>query len=294
MISSFFKFFVAIHFIFIVFSHLNALNNDDANKTVLLAILARNKAHVLPQFLNCVDHLDYNKQLMTIYINTNNNQDETEEIIKDWVNQHEQKYKQVIFEKHDIKDAEVTRPHEWTAERFKILAKIRNKSLEQAQKHNCDYYFVVDCDNFIAPYTLKELILKDKPIIAPMLKAIPEPVDYYSNFFCAVSESGYYQSHPDYIKILNRSELGTFKVPLVHCTYLIKSCYIDKLNYVDETNHHEFVIFARSARNNQIDQYICNEKPFGFLIHFHNDLTLEEEKNRIKGIKIENLIKDCL
>lgn len=141
---------------------------DTPEKTVLLAILAKNKAHVLPQFFHCIDHLDYDKKLITVYINTNNNQDETENILKQWVEAHSSDYRRIIFEKHEVENIGITKPHEWTPERFKVLAQIRNKSLQQAIDSHCDYYFVVDCDNFIAPYTLKELMAKDKPIIAPI------------------------------------------------------------------------------------------------------------------------------
>ncbi len=285
------RYLFVFYFVFLLFLELAAEETSD-DKTVMIAILARNKAHVLPQFLNCIEKLDYDKQLISLYINTNNNQDETEKVIREWVKKNEVKYQRVIFEKHEVEDAESTRPHEWTPGRFKILAAIRNKSLEQAKKYQTDYYFVVDCDNFITPCTLKELVRKDKPIIAPMLKSIPEIGDYYSNYFCAVSDIGYYQDHPDYVKILHRKQVGTFKVPLVHCTYLIKSEYLDRLNYADGGPQHEFVIFARSARENNVDQYICNERNFGVLLHFHSDLSAEEERNRIKDVEIENYLKE--
>ena len=50
---------------------------------ILLAILARNKEHVLPDYLNCIYNQTYNKKLITIYINTNNNCDATEQILRD-------------------------------------------------------------------------------------------------------------------------------------------------------------------------------------------------------------------
>ncbi len=271
------------------FFTLEAQENKE-NKTVLLAILAKNKAHVLPQFLACIENLDYPKHLISLYINTNNNEDNTKEILKDWIREHKNDYQRVIFKGRDLQDVKSTRPHEWTSERFKVLAHIRNQSLQQAKEYKTDYYFVVDCDNFITPDTLKTLIQHDKPIIAPLLKAIPEPHDFYSNFFCAVSPSGYYENHPDYIKILSRQMKGTFKVPVVHCTYLIKSEYLDQLSYSDGSNDYEFVIFSRTARNNNVDQYICNEKNFGVLLHFHQDLTLEEEKKRVADIDIARLL----
>lgn len=252
------------------------------DKKVLLAILARNKGHVLEKYLQCVDNLDYNKKLITVYINTNNNQDNTSAILENWVKQSQDQYAKIIYENHVVDGASTTRPHEWNADRFKLLGAIRNKSLQKTKECQCDYYFVVDCDNFIAPCTLKELISKSKPIIAPMLLAIPEQRDYYSNYFCAVDETGYFKNHPDYNQILTRAIQGTYKVPVVHCTYLIDAKVMDKLTYIDGTDDYEFVIFSRSARKNNVDQYICNEKQFGVLLHFYQDLTQEEEAKRFK------------
>jgi Anp1 len=254
------------------------------DKTVLLAILARNKAHVLPAYLTSIENLDYDKKAITVYINTNNNEDETLALLEDWARRNEGQYAQIIFDVHSVKGLVETKPHVWNAQRFKVLGRIRNKSMQMAQEHQCDYYFVVDCDNFITPCTLKALVAQDRPIIAPMLRAIPENGDPYSNFFCAIDDNGYYRDHPNYWKILNRQMLGTFKVPVVHCTYLIKTAYIDQLNYIDETNDFEFVIFSRMARKNGVSQYICNEYDFGQLIHFYTDVTLAEERQRVEEL----------
>lgn len=251
--------------------------NDLPNKTVLIAILARNKAHVLPHYLRCLDALEYNKKLITIYINTNNNDDDTQKILEEWAMSKKADYKDIVFESHKVEALASGNPHDWTPVRFKVLGTIRNKSMQQAKNYNCDYYFVVDCDNFINPCTLKELVQKDKPIIAPMLRAIPNKQDWYSNFFCDISSSGYYKNHPDYLKILLKEKVGTFQEPVVHCTYLVRTDCIDKLTYVDGTDDYEFVIFSRSARNSDIGQFICNEKDFGVLLHPADTSTLQEE-----------------
>lgn len=252
--------------------------------TVLLAILARNKAHTLPTYLNCIDNLEYDKKKISVYINTNNNTDKTEEILKNWIKEHQKDYASIEIEINNINDLGSDRPHEWTAKRFKALALIRNKSMEKALEKETDFYFVVDCDNFIAPNTLSCLVSKNKPIIAPLLKSIPEPGDVYSNYFCAVSSSGYYENHPDYMKILSETEKGTFNVPVVHCTYLIQRDVLPLLSYIDGTEDYEFVIFSREARKKQIPQFICNEQPFGSLLHFKTDLSLNEEKARFEEI----------
>lgn len=258
------------------------------NKRVLIAILARNKEHVLPTFLRNLENLNYDKRLISIYINTNNNEDKTEELLLSWINKNRADYRQIIYENHEVDNLGSSLPHEWTIKRFHVLGEIRNKSLQLTKELNCDYYFVIDVDNFILPETLKYLVNKDKPIIAPMLKSIPEKVDYYSTFFCAVDPIGYYNCHPDHEKIVDRKIIGTFQVPLVHCTYLVNANYIDKLTYQDGTDHHEFVIFARSARDNNIDMFVCNEIVFGTLLHFHRDLTLKEEAEIMSALPAMN------
>ena len=258
-------------------------SSPQEGKTVLVAILARNKEHTLPRFLSCIERLDYDKKLITIYINTNNNEDRTLQVLQDWSDIHKNDYRAIIFENHSVQDLEKRRPHDWTPQRFKVLGTIRNKSLQQAKEQKCDFYFVVDCDNFITPCTLKELVNKDKPIIAPMLRSIPDACDPYSNYFCDISPTGYWKSHPNYRKILYRQMVGTFQVPVVHCTYLIKTEFIDSLGYVDGTDDYEFVIFSRLARSNNIPQFICNEKEFGVLWHVYGENvknTLQQEKER--------------
>lgn len=283
--------FIVFFIILLGFAQTPAAEKSD-DKTVLLAILARNKEHVLPKYLECIENLDYNKQLISIYINTNNNEDQTKELLEDWVKKNEGRYKRIIFESHHVNQSDQTLPHQWTPERFNILAKIRNKSLQKAKEENVDFYFVVDCDNFVTPCALKELIKKDKPIIAPLLKAIPIQGFRYSNFFAAVTDAGYYIDHEDYDPIRTRQKVGTFKVPVVHCSYLIKSEFLDRLNYIDETTHYEFIVFSRTARENNIDQYICNEKNFGLLLHFGENLTLEEESQRVKEEPFQNALQE--
>ena len=114
-----------------------------------------------------------------------------------------------------------------------------------------------------------------------MLTVIPEKNDSYSNFFYDINDWGYYKNHAYYWAILLKEIVGTMKVPVVHCTYLVESTYIDKLTYTDGSDDYDFVIFSRSARNNHVDQYICNDGDFGVLLHSTSCLTLQEEKIKI-------------
>lgn len=255
-----------------------------ATETVFVSILARNKAHVLPKYLECIENLDYDKSAITIYINTNNNDDATEEILEEWAKKHEDAYHEILFENHNVKelDKDESTPHRWSTGRFKVLGMIRTKSLRLAEEKRCDFYFVVDCDNFITQSTLKTLVAKDKPMIAPMLSSFPEKGNSYSNFFYDIDTRGYAKYHPEYFSIFNRTKVGTFEVPVIHCTYLIRKDALPYLKYVDETDDYEFVILSRVARENNIPQFICNEENFGALVHIFRELTWQEEAELIK------------
>lgn len=250
----------------------------DDTPTVLIAILAKNKAHTLPIFLDRVLNQEYPKDKIKIYIRTNNNKDNTLEILTKFKNDYESDYNKIILEGEDVENINsAERPHEWNSNRFKTLGRIRQRSLDVCLEEKCDYYFVIDCDNFITPLTLSYLVNKRKPIIAPILKAIPKEDDFYSNFFSDIDKNGYYKNKDQYCNILYKKIVGTFRVPVVHCTYLIDAKVIPSLCYDDNTGRYEFVIFSHSARKSLIAQYITNEKYFGELLHPADDITLEDE-----------------
>ena len=254
-----------------------------STKTVLVAILARNKAHTLPKYLECIEHLNYDKEKITIYVNTNNNSDRTEAILQEWIQKHEGEYAKIIYESGDVQELgdDKSTPHGWNDTRCSILGRIRDRSLKVALECKCDYYFVIDCDNFITnPYTLKELIAQEKPIIAPMLRCHPHS-SVYANYWYQADSRWFYKGHPHYNKIMNWSWQSNHRVPVVHCTYLIRSEVIPLLSYTRDweegLNNYEFGIFCRSAVKNGVDQYICNKSFYGSLYLPPGDITLERE-----------------
>ncbi len=254
------------------------------DQSVMIAILARNKAHVLPTFLNCIENLDYDKRKITLYINTNNNCDETEELLEKWAARVADSYAAVLFEHIEVENLNDLHMHNWNPDKWKKLGAIRNRSLEKAKSLRCSYYFVCDCDNFVAPETLRYLVNEDKPIIAPLLRSVTIENDPYCNFFPAINENGYCKNHPDYDVIFNRKKKGSFQVPLVHQVYLVKTDCIDRLTYIDGSDDWEFIIFAKSAREAGVEQYICNALDFGTFLHFPENPSLDEEKQAFEEL----------
>lgn len=229
---------------------------------VVIAILAKDKAFALPFYLKCIYNQIYSKKNIHLYIRTNDNNDLTVEILKQFIRDYGNEYGSVYIDETNISDTlKIYGHHEWNAERFKILGKIRQDSINYAISLNA-HYFVVDCDNFITPLTLKQLVKNShNGVISPMLVSD----SCYSNYHNKIDENGYMKQDELYYKILNKEIKGLIEVPVVHCTYFIHKTFLKHISYSDETNRHEYVIFSDVLRKKQIKQYLDNQECYGFL-----------------------------
>lgn len=228
---------------------------------VTIAILAKDKAHTLPLYLSCIEKQTWPASKSYLYIRTNNNNDDTVKILKEWVDKVGNNYAGVFFDDSDVTESvQNFKQHEWNSIRFKVLGKIRQDSTNFAL-NNGSHYFVADCDNFIQPKTIEKLMATKLPIVAPLLK-VAEP-SCYSNYHAAIDQNGYFANSPHYHDILNRTIHGLIELPVVHCTYFIRQDVLDKISYDDQSYRYEYVIFSDSARKNNVPQYLDNREVYG-------------------------------
>lgn len=243
-----------------------SLNTED----VTIAILVKDKAKTLQLYLKCIENQTYPKDKINLYIRSNNNRDNSIEILESWLDKNKNKYKNIY---KDYSDAEINitkyKNHEWNADRFKILAKIRQDSVNYAAAMN-SHYFVVDCDNFIANDTLEEMAKTKLPIVGPYLQTLGK---YYSNYHCELDEIGYYKDCEQYYWIHDRKVAGLISVNVIHCTYFINFNYLKDMVYMDGTGRHEYVIFSENCRNKKILQYLDNRKCYGYISFLDEDFN---------------------
>lgn len=249
---------------------------------ILVAILAKQKEPCLPLYLRCIEHLDYPKDRMTLYIRTNNNTDATETILRAWVERVGHLYAGVEFDSSDVvQNVQRFGVHEWNAERFSVLSRIREESLMKTLSYGCECYFVADIDNFLRPATLRELVATRLPIVSPFLRSALD-TSYYSNYHADVNLDGYFSQCEQYNWILFRHIRGLIEVPVVNCTYLVRSEVIPFLGYDDGSVRYPYVIFSDKARRAGVPQYIDNRQIYGYITfqegdkHFPNDIELVE------------------
>lgn len=242
---------------------------------IVIAILAKDKAHILPYYLQCIIHQTYPKNKLHLYIRTNDNNDTTETVLKDFVDTYGSEYASIKFDATSIDESiKHYGQHDWNCQRFRILGQIRQESVNYANRLGANY-FVADCDNFISPDTLSQLYsIKSLGVIAPLIRSTSN----YSNYHYAATELGYYEENPLYYTILHNTIQGIFKVAVVHCTYFIAADILDHVSYDDISGRHEYVIFSDTLRKKNISQYIDNRQDYGTLTFAVTQDEFLEEK----------------
>lgn len=244
---------------------------DDKND-IVVAILSKNSEITLPFYLKCIYNQTYDKKYIHLYIRTNDNTDKTRDILFEYINNYGDLYASVYFDDTDTKmNAELIKlkNHHWNQMRFQTLSKIRQESIDYAIQKKADY-FTVDCDNFIIPSTLENLMkIKKIGIVSPMLKEYPEWTNY-SNFHYKVAEDGFYEENETYRSIVKDEITGIIRSGCVHCTYYIDNRYLPLVSYIDGTERYEYVIFSEIMRKHGIGQYIDNTEKYGFLVRIDN------------------------
>jgi len=227
---------------------------------IVVAILAKDKAHILPYYLQCLLNQTYPKDKIHLYIRTNDNNDSTESVLKEFIDTHMKSYASIFFDARSIDESiKNYGHHEWNCKRFSILGKIRQESIDYAIRLDANY-FVADCDNFINPETISEMFsMKHLGIIAPLLRT----TTLYSNYHYSVTDIGYYEENPTYFTILENKIRGCFQVAVVHCTYFISVKNLKDCSYENGTGRHEYVIFSDTLRKKNIPQYIDNRHEYG-------------------------------
>ncbi|MBP2637385.1 MAG: hypothetical protein H6Q72_3292 [Firmicutes bacterium] len=232
---------------------------------ITIAILAKDKAHVLPLYLSLVENQTYPSSLIKLYIRTNNNNDNTAAILAQWVEKVRDRYSEIYFDATDVAaPVQNYQPHEWNTVRLNVLTQIRQESVAWAKKKN-SHYFVADCDNFIVPETVETLLNTGLPVIGPLLRLADNPLAFYANYHFVTDENGYYRHAPQYFEILYQHIRGLIEVEVIHCTYLVRNEVLDCVNYIDGSNRYDYVIFSDTLRKAGIPQYIDNRRYYGKL-----------------------------
>ncbi|XP_023246412.1 glycosyltransferase 25 family member isoform X2 [Copidosoma floridanum] len=265
--------------------------------SVLIGILVRNKAHTLPYTLSFLEKLDYPKDRIALWIQSDNNVDNTINVLKTWLREQGDHYfliNATLDDKtHGIEDEKGIA--DWSPVRFEHVIKLREEVLNYARKIWADFIFMLDADVFLTnPNTLDSLISKNKTVVAPLLKS----EGMYSNFWAGMTDDYYYKRTDEYEPILFKKTISCFPVPMVHSAILIdlRMKVSDLLTY-DSNNLYNYdgprddiIAFALGAKNFDVDLHICNDENYGFItVPLESNDSIEHDHQQVVNIKLEML-----
>lgn len=249
------------------------------SKPLVISILAKSQAHILPLYLKSLMAQDIGPRDVIFYIRTNDNRDNTADILRDWYLKWNWKWR-MVFDDSSIDQSLISMEnHDWNYNRFKILGAIRQASVDFAKAEGADY-FVADVDNIILPYTISSLRSVNLPVVAPLLSNA-EPSSLYSNFHSDIDDNGYFKDDERYLKLFYQNYKGLIEVPVVHCTYFIKNEVLPSVNYDDGSGRYEYVIFSDSLRKAGISQYLDTRDVYGKITFATKNEDLEECYNLV-------------
>jgi len=264
-------------------------NNDSY---VVISIFAMNKEFSLPFYLECIYKQTYDKKYIHLYIRTNDNDDNTQDILLEFINKHSDEYASIYYDDTDISPEFKNTTNKWNELCFQLMGKMKQDSIDHTKKLNA-HYFVADCNNFIIPSTLENMMKnKNMGIISPMLKVgytdiiktneykdIYKSYLYYSNFHYDVEPNGYFKENNNYYSIFNYEITALIRVCCVHKIYLIPNQYLSLVSYNDNSNRMDYVIFSETMRKFSIPQYIDNSEKYGYMTLLEDKEFYEREND---------------
>ncbi|KRX26082.1 Cullin-1, partial [Trichinella nelsoni] len=266
--------------------------------TLLISVLVRNKAHVLPYFLGTLDALDYPKRRIQLFIRLDHSVDDSAEILNRWLGRVNRSYHSVEFSHDDdpIGYAGERSWFDWTEGRYREVIRWKQYALDKGRRAWADYLLFLDSDVlFTEPNAVRLLIAESKPVVAPMLTS----VGAYSNFWASTTDTGYYKRTDDYDRLLTRQSVGCFAVPMVNSAVLIDLRWqaTDKLalepdRLVEPYNGplDDMLLLAASVRQAGLRMHVSNRHRYGVLLPpLDVDASLADELDNLQFLVLESL-----
>ncbi|KAL7741179.1 hypothetical protein ACLKA6_018203 [Drosophila palustris] len=279
-----------------------ALDLEYEKPTVLITLLVRNKAHILPLFLSYVEQLDYPKQRIAFWLRCDHSSDNSDELLQQWLRRSGNLYHSINYDfDHETQRYQnETSVYDWPVSRFKHVIALKEEALQYARDIWADFIFFLDADVLLtSPQALSALTRLQLPIVAPML--ISEGL--YSNFWCGMTEDYYYQRTDEYKEIYHSRKVGVYEVPVVHTAVLVDMNYagaryltFDRQRLIQMQSEQQLrvydgpvddiIVFAMSANSSGVPLRVSNELHFGYLMQpLEPSDTLENDLQQLINIR---------
>ncbi|KAI1280848.1 Glycosyltransferase 25 family member [Halotydeus destructor] len=271
---------------------------------VVILVHPYNKVPILPHLFGGLEHQDYPKERLNLYIKTESLLARkttrqttlnrlTIKLIQEWVRWNERHYHQVTVEESPIGLDEEDTIEYWTQSRFSRLIYAKEAALRRARHNWADYVLFLDSDVVLVnPHSLTSLMEShsDSLIFGPMLYSLGT----YSNFWAGMTENGYYKRTDEYLPILERQKIGLFEVPMIHSCIFINLRFqaASNISFVPKDDHpyDDIIALALTAKELKVPMSIINEKVYGYLAP-PMDSPHQNLKQDLVDIELESLVE---
>jgi len=212
-------------------------------RKVMIGCPVRNRAWILPAYLQSLEALDYPRERIIYCFIVNDCEDSTPDILGNFAH----KYPGQVYL---VENNGGNTPHQRGQYSFKRLAYLRNLLLMEFLRSDCEYLFSVDSDILVPPHSLRALINNQCDIVSCLV----------CNGAVIGDESCYNVLHRDdrghYLHIRNFPRERLFRVDCTGAAYLIKRQVISELGVrYGARNGAEDIGFCESARQKGVHIY---------------------------------------
>ncbi|XP_065190201.1 multifunctional procollagen lysine hydroxylase and glycosyltransferase LH3-like [Sycon ciliatum] len=245
---------------------------DDDHPLVLVALFVDQPVPFFHKFLQRIERQFYPKSRLAIFLHVNFLAKYHSSAAAEWIKSIkalEQPYFSVTFDDGSFDETGTSQD-------------ARGRALKECQTINCSFYFSVDADVMLTNrLVLKRLVEQNRTILAPLLS---KPEKLWSNFWGAISSTGYYERSEDYLAIVNGERRGTWVVPHISHAYLVRRDVIDQgtIVYPVVPGVDKDMAFSSRLRRQGTFMYVTNKEmtTWGHLSelssfttkHLHNDM----------------------
>ncbi|KAL4221290.1 Procollagen-lysine [Mactra antiquata] len=226
---------------------LEGLQEEDY-PSVLLGIFIETSTPFLREALQYIAELDYPKQKVDLLLH--NNIENHEKDVEPFLKQYASKYKSV----------NAFKPSDNIPE-----SAARNWAMEECIKKDCQYFLAIDGAAHLSnPKTIQYLIQQNRSVLAPLVARREKA---WSNFWGALSSSGFYARSEDYMDIVFRERIGLWNVPYISGVYLIQSHVLPSITegYINDNLDADMAL-CKTLREKGIFMYVTNREYFGHLV----------------------------
>lgn len=221
------------------------MDNRKPNKVIYLSVFVDSTAKSYRNLSEClrgIFSLDYPKRLIELHFFSNSEFD----------CQFDGKKSYRMIQVHVLRNSEQI---------------IRDSIISQFNSSEAEYWFHVDLEcQLTNKNIITELLSSDRDIIAPMIR---KRSGYFTNFWGAIDDNGFYARSSDYFLIADRNLIGSWNVPYIRSCYLVSKVVAKQLinSYSNGFRKEKGsdMAFCENLRKSGIYMYVDNSIDYGVM-----------------------------